>query len=387
MAREPGYCHHKPTGQAYVRFSGKTVYLGPYGSQESKERYERLKAEWLLNRHSAAFKPCSTGPTMADVALAYLDHAEKYYALSTEYANLKLAIRPVSRLYATLPSKEFGAPQFRAVREWWLSDGTRTRQYVNKQMKRLVRIVKWSVAAGMMPTENYVAIKCVDPLKRGRTEATEAEPIKPVAVELVKATYPHLTKVVADMVRFQMLSGCRPGEVVKITPGMIDRTAKVWTIKLTEHKTAYRGKSRTIYVGPKAQKVLAPYLLRSPDAPCFSPRESEEQRRQAAHEKRKTKMSCGNRPGTNRIARKPRKAPSESYTTGTYARSILYACKRAELDHWHPNQLRHSAATTIRKQFGLEAAQVILGHSGADVTQIYAEKDADKAIEVARRIG
>lgn len=35
MAREPGYCHHRPTGQAYVRFSGKTVYLGPYGSPES----------------------------------------------------------------------------------------------------------------------------------------------------------------------------------------------------------------------------------------------------------------------------------------------------------------------------------------------------------------
>ena len=71
---------------------------------------------------------------MADVALAYLDHAEKYYALSTEYANLKLASRPVSHRYSTLPATEFGAAQFCAVREWWLSDGTRTRQYVNKQM-------------------------------------------------------------------------------------------------------------------------------------------------------------------------------------------------------------------------------------------------------------
>ena len=30
------------------------------------------------------------------------------------------------------------------------------------------------------------------------------------------------------------------------------------------------------------------------------------------------------------------------------------------LPHWHPNQLRHSAATMIRKEFGLEAA----GHFG-----------------------
>jgi site-specific recombinase XerC len=57
------------------------------------------------------------------------------------------------------------------------------------------------------------------------------------------------------------------------------------------------------------------------------------------------------------------------------------------LPHWHPNQLRHSAATKIRRQFGLEAAQVILGHSKADVTQIYAERDAAKAIEIVKQIG
>ena len=57
------------------------------------------------------------------------------------------------------------------------------------------------------------------------------------------------------------------------------------------------------------------------------------------------------------------------------------------LPNWHPNQLRHSAATMIRKEFGLEAAQVILGHSRADVTQVYAERDNAKALEVIRKIG
>ena len=46
------------------------------------------------------------------------------------------------------------------------------------------------------------------------------------------------------------------------------------------------------------------------------------------------------------------------------------------LPHWHANQLRHSKATEVRRQFGLEAAQVILGHAKADVTQVYAERDA-----------
>ena len=57
------------------------------------------------------------------------------------------------------------------------------------------------------------------------------------------------------------------------------------------------------------------------------------------------------------------------------------------LPKWSPNRLRHTAATEIRRTFGLEAAQVALGHSQADVTQIYAEKDLTLAAEVARKIG
>jgi site-specific recombinase XerC len=57
-------------------------------------------------------------------------------------------------------------------------------------------------------------------------------------------------------------------------------------------------------------------------------------------------------------------------------------------DHrWTPNQLRHSAATEIRRRFGLEAAQTVLGHSKADVTQVYAERDYALAANVARQIG
>jgi site-specific recombinase XerC len=54
---------------------------------------------------------------------------------------------------------------------------------------------------------------------------------------------------------------------------------------------------------------------------------------------------------------------------------------------WNPNQLRHSAATEIRKRFGLEAAQVTLGHAAADVTQVYAERDLEKAAAVMAQVG
>jgi integrase len=49
--------------------------------------------------------------------------------------------------------------------------------------------------------------------------------------------------------------------------------------------------------------------------------------------------------------------------------------------------LRHTAATLIRARFGLEAAQAVLGHARADVTQVYAERDLARAHAVAAAIG
>jgi hypothetical protein len=35
----PAYCHHKSSNRAYVYIGRKKVYLGPYGSEESKKEY------------------------------------------------------------------------------------------------------------------------------------------------------------------------------------------------------------------------------------------------------------------------------------------------------------------------------------------------------------
>lgn len=59
----------------------------------------------------------------------------------------------------------------------------------------------------------------------------------------------------------------------------------------------------------------------------------------------------------------------------------------ALLPDWTPNQLRHAAATDIRRQFGLEAVQVVLGHAHANVSEVYAERDLNLAAEIMRKIG
>jgi hypothetical protein len=152
MAREPGYCKHKPTGQAYVNLGGKVIYLGMHGTEESKERYNRVKAEWLVNRHAAQFQPRqSDGPLVSDLCNAFLDHAEVYYPTSDELKLFKLAIQPLSALYPSLSTFSFGTTEFKVCRNWWLSDPKRSRVYVNKQMKRLIHIFKWGAGMDLGP--------------------------------------------------------------------------------------------------------------------------------------------------------------------------------------------------------------------------------------------
>ena len=87
--------------------------------------------------------------------------------------------------------------------------------------------------------------------------------------------------------------------------------------------------------------------------------------------------------------------PIDTTRRDSYRRAIDYAITKAnrgrepddQIPHWFPLQLRHSRATEVRKQFGLEAAQVSLGHAHANVTEIYAEKNLELAMQVAKATG
>jgi integrase len=259
---------------------------------------------------------------------------------------------------------------------------------------------RWGVAKELVPPAVDQGLRTLPGLRKGRTEAREPEPIGPVADEVVEATLRHLPVVVADMVRFQRLTGARPGEVCHLRPCDVDRSEDVWEYRPATHKTQYRSRQRVIYIGPKAQAVLLPYLLRDTHADCFQPVESERKRHAEMRAKRKTRVQPSQ---WNRRKRRPKRTPRTAYTKDSYNRAITRGIEKANrerqkeaadmgvdpmlLPHWHPNQLRHSKATEVRQQFGLEAAQVVLGHAKADVTQVYAERDATLAAEVMRKIG
>jgi integrase len=179
---------------------------------------------------------------------------------------------------------------------------------------------KWATRQEMIPGGIYEALRCVDGLKRGRTEAREGSKVKPVSDNDIMATIQHLPGVVADMVKLQRLSGARPGEICAIRPGDINHEADVWEYVPDSHKTDHHDRPRVIFIGAKGQGILLPYLLRDADAYCFSPQEAEDKRRAAKHEARKVPMSCGNRLCTNRKAT-PRRAAGKKYDRNSYARA------------------------------------------------------------------
>ncbi len=49
--RPPKYRHHKSTGQAVVSLNGKAIQLGPFGSELSHQRYQKVLEQWRSSRN------------------------------------------------------------------------------------------------------------------------------------------------------------------------------------------------------------------------------------------------------------------------------------------------------------------------------------------------
>lgn len=411
--RPPKYCLHRGTKQAVVSIGGRRVYLGPYGSQQSHQKYRQVIDEWNRHRHEQA-PPGHPSPaekrlaevftaaslrskwrsglpvTIDELVFVYRRHANSYYVKNGKVTREAGLIEEVTGLlgkqHGRTPLEEFGPVDLDTFRESLIDDLDWSRKFLNKQIVRLVAMFKWAARKEICSSRVHEQLKTLGGLKKGRTRARESDGVSCVDDAVVEKTLPALPPVVAAMVRFQRLTGLRPGEVCELRPCDLDRSGSVWFYRPPSHKTEHHDRDRVAPVGPQAQGVLTPYLERGSEDYCFSPSESVEQARRKASAARRTPRSCGNRRGSNRKAN-PIRTAGDCYQESSYRNAIRRACNKLGMDVWTPNQLRHTAATEIRKRFGIEAAQVICGHANADVTQVYAERDLLLAARVAEEMG
>jgi integrase len=379
-----------------------------------------------------------------EVLLAFMQWAAIHYRMpdgepTTEIGELKWSIRPVRALYGETPAAEFGPRALAAVRQHMIALNW-CRSLINRRIDRVKRVFKWAASEELVPVTAYQALRTLAGLRKGRTEARESEPVKPVDPAHVTTTLPFLTPHLQCMVELQRLTGMRPGEVCQLRLCEVERTGDVWVYRPAQHKTAHHGKTRAIHLGPRAQAAIVAFLLRDgmppdgfahvrlndpyqrdarlvmadayqeagrerdaellrdtervvvtvsgcmvdPTRTLFSPFRAREERFRTYRQKRKSKVQPSQ---LSRRKAKPQRVPAADYTPHTYAHAVRVAAGKAKVPHWHPNQLRHLFATEVRKEHGLEAAQVLLGHSRADVTQVYAERNEQLAATVAAKIG
>ncbi len=266
----PKYSLHKSSGNAKVRLNGKSRYLGKYGTPESKEAYAKFLAA-IPKPGTEVIVVASPGtvPLIGEAVLKYQTYAEKYYSRdgvpTGEHVTITCALRPFNRRFAELPVNGFKPDMLELVQEDMIKLG-RSRSYINKSCNIIRRFFKWCVKKGFATGETLAALRAVDGLKRGRSEARETAPIGPVDDQAVEAVLAIVSELVADVAHLMRFTGMRPGEALAMTAAEIDRTdPTLWVFKPDQHKTAHHGLSRTVFLGPNAIDIVRRYLVKAGD--------------------------------------------------------------------------------------------------------------------------
>jgi integrase len=257
----PKYRQHKQSGQAIVTLNGRDYLLGPWRTKASKAKYDCLVAEWLA-RDRQPFVDVGSGLNIAELASRYWLYASKKHVRdgepTAEHFKIKTALKHLLRLYEEQPAAEFATSHLKVVRQRMIDAGW-SRNYFNSQVAVLVRMFKWAVCEALIPAAVHTALALVDGLRRGESAAPETAKIRGVDNATVQATLPYVSRIVRDMIELQLATGCRPGELVILKPGDVNREAEIWEYMPVQHKTEHLDHDRVICIGPRGQDILRQY--------------------------------------------------------------------------------------------------------------------------------
>lgn len=404
--RTPGYCQHRPSGQAYVRMDGSKgppTYLGAYGSTESRQEYERLISLW--HAEQTAEIQLST-VTIVNLCVAYLRHCKTYYRKdgeeTSEVSAVRSALRVLKNRYGSLPACEFSPKKLNLVREDMIGLGW-VRKSINRQIDRIVLMLKWGKSQELVVPAVHESCKDFPRLEKGRSNAVEGQPVLAVPDDRIMAIRPHVPRQIWAMICLQLQTGMRPGEVRTLRMQDLDVSdPDLWEYIPARHKTEHHGRERRVFLNRSAQAVLrsGDFIADDSTAYLFSPHEAYKE----SQAKRVQNAVGPSTAGKRKLTRKPRKAPGSCYSKDSYNRAIARACEvafkmpealrkasaedtalKAEAKAWRkqhcwsPGQLRHNAASVFAREFDDDTARTILGHSSVATSAIYIERDFDKA--------
>jgi integrase len=361
-------------GAAFVRWRafGRDYYraLGQWGHPDTLAAYRTFCAEWSAGAFDAAGVDEAGGLGIGELVCRWIEHVDREYRKlgkrTSEYHICRAAAATLNDLYGAESVAEFTPAKFRTVRDTWVKAG-KTRSTCNSYSQRVARLLTWGLSHGLVPAGVVAAVDAVEGLKRGRTAApdeprTEAVPDATIdaTLDVLPAT-PH-GRVIGAMVRVQRLAGLRPQHLTSMRLADLDRSGAAWVYVPPAEgtKTHHIGKAPVFYFGPKAQEVLAPLVDGKGESDAvFS-------------------YLLGKRERVVRV------------TVDSYAQAVRLAAKLAGVPHWHPHQLRHSAATAVAVATGSVAdAAAYIGDELATARRVYAHYDPEavRRRELALRFG
>lgn len=385
--RKPKYRKHSQRDFGFVEVRGQRIrFPGKYGSSESLEAYHVLCAK--LAREARLIEPPKplepSGLSVYELIIGYLDFLESRDPppSTVELTNEKLALRYLGKKFGDTHAEEFGPIKLAALRDEMANTVRKnrhgepvasgrllSREFVNITMFRIRRLFTWAVSRELVNPTIPMALKTVTALRFGRSKATEPRKKTPVTPRQLAAVMRSVNPIVRDMLRVHWYLGVRGKSLCLATPEQFDTSGPLWIWK-PRHKTEWRGHDLTVFVGPRCQKVLKPYLKRTkPGHFLFTPRD---------------------------VARASPRFRNRYYPA-TYAQAVKAALERVNRDlepsspryvtPWTPHQIRHSKGHTVRARFGIEAAQATLGHKSLSSTEVYSERRSALAKLVAEQTG
>lgn len=234
----PALRRHKPSEQGVVTLNGHDHYLGHWPARAKtppvavRDAYDAVVAEWLANGRrpfTASAAPLSVG----ELLLHFWErHVAVHYrhpdgSPTSEQENYKLSLRPLRRLFGTLPAAEFSPLKLKAIRQSLIDAGV-SRGVINQRVGRIKRLFKWAVAEELVAESVYRSLLAVEGLKAGRSTAKETPRVTPVPDGDVEAVLPHLPTTLRGLVQIQRLTGMRPGEATRMTGRDLDTGGAVW---------------------------------------------------------------------------------------------------------------------------------------------------------------
>lgn len=399
--------HHRASGRARVLLSGRHHYLGPWGSREAQAEYDRLIGEWIAGGRTLMVG--AAGPlTVGELCDAY-----SRFALATfiKAGRPTSTVHKVNRAvylleragFADHTVAHFTPPDLKRFQHWLAQHPKArwTRSTINEYVRTVIAMFRWAVGEGWVAETVHRALEAVGPLRKGRAIPGAPGPLRdprrvqPVDEAAYKAARKRMRPMLAAMVEFHRATGMRPGALLAMRGRDVKKTADASVRAYTVPPEAYKldhldemdESDRVVYIGPRAWKIVRPWMPEDPDDYVWSPKRSELERWSERREARQVHMYDSHDPDLRRKRRGTRARVGERYSTDSYRRAITRACEAASVPAWSPNQLRHTAATEIADRLTLDSARVVLGHHDIKTTMRYAKPREKKAIKAVKRIG